>query len=379
RPAAGARSSDSSAGKFTADDDLGRLYILCSEREWLVYKPLIDQLESESPSAEFVILTVENISADDAVDKIKSLLFPSQIDKIRFETTDGQIIITGASEQDLVTIRLLLKEFDVAVETVKHTFEIKYADPSELVSAIQTLFAEGGGATGRPAPKPTGPRGKGRAKGGSAKRSSAGSITIVELGQFLIVETTPEKMEQIAEFITEFDVDDDQREVRVYEDFPPGTDLDQLATDLEALLSGASPKGPRGPKKSSVGGGAAAGPRIVARNETRKMVIFADADAFEEIEKFLEILRPSSALEPVVLEFISVHHADPAEIIELVQPLLDLQIEQFVLRGEMPEFGSPVSMPGPKGKKPRRPGPRCPRRQVSATTCRWMNGWGVSW
>ncbi|MCH7996011.1 MAG: hypothetical protein IIB57_16420, partial [Planctomycetes bacterium] len=55
------RSSSSSAGKFTADEDLGRLYILCSEREWLVYKPLIDQLESESLSAEFVILAVEHI------------------------------------------------------------------------------------------------------------------------------------------------------------------------------------------------------------------------------------------------------------------------------------------------------------------------------
>ncbi|MCH8148838.1 MAG: hypothetical protein IH987_12710, partial [Planctomycetes bacterium] len=347
------RSSSSSTGKFTADDDLGRLYILCSQREWMVYQPLIDQLESASPSSDFVILTVEHISADEAVDKIKSMLSAAQVDKIRFETTEGQIFITSASEQDLATIRLLLKEFDIAVETVSHTFEIKYAEPSELVGAIQTLFAEGGGA-GKPTTKSTGSRGR-KSKGG-AKGSSTPSITIVQLGQFLIVETTPDKMEQIAEFLTEFDVDDDQREVRVYEDFPPGTDLDQMATDLKALLSGASPKGSRGPKKPAAGGSGAAAPRIVARHETRKMVIFAEADAFEEIEKFLEILRPDSTQEPVVYEFITVQHAEPAEIIELVQPLLDLQIEQFILRGELPEVGPLVSSPSPKGKKTRRPG-----------------------
>ena len=130
----------SSPGKFTADDDQGRLYILCTEREWLVYTPLIDQLESESPSADFVILTVEHIPADEAMDKIKGLLSSSQVDKIRFETTDGQIIIKSASEQDLATIRLLLKEFDLAVETVKRTFEIKYADPSSRIGSCRHSY-----------------------------------------------------------------------------------------------------------------------------------------------------------------------------------------------------------------------------------------------
>ncbi len=320
--------------KFTADDEQGQLFVLCTEQEWEEYLVIIEQLESETISEVPVLITVENLTPDEAINKLGTLLSDQQLAKMRFETTEAEIIVMGASELDLASIRSLLAELDRPLDIVQRTFEILYADPAELVSALNTLVSDEAG--GNSAAKPGPPRKGARATRPVASRASSSELTIVELGKFLIVRTTPEKMERVAEFITEFDIEEDKRTIRVYDDFPIGTDLEDLTDTLTSLMPGdapetAKPKG-RASRATTTGAG---GLRIVPRPALGKLIVIATPEEFVEVEKLLDVLRSEDQLGPTEMDFVNVEYADPAEVVEAIEPLLDLRIEQMIRTGEL--------------------------------------------
>ena len=326
------KSSPASPAKFTADDAQGRLYLLCTDSEWEEYQPLIKELEAEVSAAEFVLIPVAHIDPAEAIAKVQSLLGAAPgAAELRFETTDDGFLVIGAGPAEIDTIESLLAQFDRPVDTEERVFEIKYGDPGEIASAIQALLGETG-------PKPTARRPRKRAAKGAAPSpaalagaSSSGSpeLTIVEMGRRLFVRTAPDTMERVAELIAEFDVEEGATEIRVYADFPPGADIEGLADTLSSMLS--SPQRPRAPRKRGDPGQAAGGasPQFIPQPVAGKLVVIAEPTEFEEIEQLLEVLRHDVTREPVLVEFVDLEHGDPDEVVEAVEPLLELKVRQL--------------------------------------------------
>ncbi len=340
------------AGKFTPDDEQGRLYVLCTDSEWEAYGKVISDLENETALREFVLLPVKNIPVDEALNKIAALIPLSaagvatapgvagkEATKIRCETTADGILVLGANETEIQSMRELLAVFDHASDIEERTFEIKFADPAEVKAAVEALLTEGPATT-----TPT--AGARRARGAAPRDPSLGAastaaLTIVQVDTRLIVKASPSVMQQVAAYIEQFDVRADKRTVRVYENFPPGADIDAIASTLSTVLGGSSSRGAAAPRPTARQPGSAPsgpeGPQFIPQPATGKLIVIAQPFMFEEIEELLNMLRKTEVTEPTLVEYVPIKYADPTELVQSIEPILTVKVRNLIRSGEVTE------------------------------------------
>lgn len=362
----------SSGGKFTPDDEQGRLFVLCTDAEWEIYRKIIADLEDEKSLREFVLLPVKHIPVDEALNKIAALIplnatgvaaapgaVGKEATKIRCETTADGILVLGANETDIQSMRELLAVFDHASDIAERTFEIKFADPAEVKAAVEALLTEGPAATA----STVAPR---RARSAAPRDPSLGAassaaLTIVQVDTRLIVKASPAVMEQVAAYIEQFDVRADKRTVRVYENFPPGADIEAISSTLSTVLGGSSARGAATPRPSVRQPGTAAsgpeGPQFIPQPATGKLIVIAQPFMFEEIEELLNMLRKTEVTEPTLVEYVPIKFADPTEVVESIEPILAVKVRNLIKTGEVTEVMVDESTPAvPRTQRARMPG-----------------------
>ena len=349
--------------KITSDDDQGRLYIFCTDAEWEQYKLIIAELEGEMSVPEYTLITVQHITPDDALAKLSALVpdicgagpgpapggNPAAGPAVRCETTEDGLLVLGANETQIKTIRRLLPEFDRPLNIEQRTFEIKHADASEVKQALEALIngntpnspipsvsrRNRGGA--QPAPNPAG-------VAASAGTATPGGMTIVQVDRRLIVSASPPILQRVADYITQFDVKADRRQIKVYQDFRPGTDIDAIAHNLSTIIGGTTTAatGPRVPRQvpgaqPPTPTGPEPGPQFIPLATANKLIVIAEETLFPEIEEMLKVLRETADPETIVRKYLPVKYADPNEIVEKIEPLLDMMVKRLIAQGEVVE------------------------------------------
>lgn len=370
-PAGGMSSvaSTTSGARITADDEQGRLYIFCTDTEWEQYKTIIAELEGEVRVPEYTLIAVRNISAETALEKLAALVpdicGPGGVSApgaanvapgpgVRCETTDDGLLVLGANEMQIETIRRLLPEFDRPVNVEQRTFEIRFADAGEIKQALEALINGNTPATAIPIPG----SGSGRRSrssnpatttpaGGATGGPSPSGMTIVQVDRRLIVTASPTILQRVADYIAEFDVKSDRRQIKVYQDFRPGTDIDAIAHNLATIIGGTTSSSTGAPRTSRPGVGAGApgvapgaatpGPQFIPLTSSNKLIAIAEATIFPEIEDMLKVLRDTADPETIVRKYMPVRYADPNEIVEKIEPLLDMMVKRLIAQGEVVE------------------------------------------
>ena len=181
------------------------------------------------------------------------------------------------------------------------------------------------------------------------------ALSIIPVGDSLIIRTTPEKMEQVAALIAEFDVEQKTTEMRVYE-FPPGTDFDNVVNTLTTVFRGqrATAAAARSRGKGGQPATTAGGPTFIPQPAARKLVVVAPVELFGEIEELLDVLRYQTDT-TIETAFIPVEHADPEEVIEQIDPLLRVKVRWLVQAGELEESvaegATPTAQATPQGRR----------------------------
>ena len=350
KPSRSGRGRTLTASKFTPDDENNRLFILCTDSEWEQYDVFIKQLEgSIEESPPFVRVALEHIDPDSAIDQLSSILGGTggRAADVRYAAAEGDLLVIGASEEQLEDIRLVLPEIDRPLEMERRTFEIVYGDPGEIKSAIDTFLGDSGGS--RPPRRRSRPDSKGAAP---APASVSDTLTVVQMGDRLIVDATPEKMEEVAALIAELDVETAATELKVYEDFAPDADIATVSEALTSVFSGRTP-GAR-PSRKGAPSSPADGPRFIPQPHLGKLLVIAEPTMFPEIERLLDVLRSDDQVARRVLSFIDVEFADPAELVEQITPILEIRITELISSGELAREDE-VRSPTPKGAAKRRP------------------------
>lgn len=302
-----------SAAKFTPDDINGRLFVLCTDEEWKQYEPIIQQAD-EIKAESFVRFEVTHIDPDEAISTIMTLMPPGAAKggkAARYHPTHDGIIVFGASESEVSDIRKLLAAIDQPKGLVQKTFEIQYADPSDLVDIIEALVLGGAGPKAGPQP---------RSAPGRAGAASADEPTVVPFGRNLVVRADPETMGRIAAIIIEFDVESDVSETRVYK-FPEGVDVDTVASTLPEMLPGeAHARAPKGGPQPA-GGGLSVGPQFIPLAAANKLIVVAAKTLFPRIEAAIEILK-AEPTEGGQMRTVALKKADAGEMVKVIQQMM---------------------------------------------------------
>ncbi|UCE60638.1 MAG: hypothetical protein JSU63_02585 [Phycisphaerales bacterium] len=344
-PSRPASSSRGAGITITPNDQQGRLYILCTDAEFEEYSEIIAQLESQPAGQDFVLICAEHIGSEEAISKISELvsLDPSgkKGSELKFESTDdGCFLVMGANEAEIKTIKDLLAQFDLPRETERRTFVIKYGDPAEIAGVVRTLVSgegtggtSGGAAQPKRRPRRGGRKAKGAGGGGAqaltGATASSDDLSIVQLGNRLIVEAPPDVMKEVAALIEEFDVEERTTEIRIYEDFPPGTNIEEIAATLASRFGKAGGGAKKGQAQATTEAD------FIPQVEVGKLVVIAEPPMFPEIEELLEILRVSADVAPIEIVLIDVEHADPAELVATIEPLLALKVQELIDTGRL--------------------------------------------
>ncbi|MCH7808301.1 MAG: hypothetical protein IIB60_03670, partial [Planctomycetes bacterium] len=353
RKSSRSRTGQGSTGKFTADDAEKRLFVLCTEEEWESYLPIIAQLEAEvEPTGPtFTLIAVEHITPEEAVGKLKILFVAigekkrgTGINSVRFEPADGAVMVVNATLDEIQQMRELLVVFDRPVEIVRQVFDIRFVGPDDIISAIEALIihTKSSSTVSRRGGTPAG-------KAKTTKAAGTPEVTLLAMGNRLFVRATREKMDAIVELIEEFDVELERTTLRVYEDFSAGTDIEQIAETLTVLMVGAKAapkKRPRGEAQQQ-----RAKFQAIPQPEAGRLIVVAQPAQFEEIEELLEILRVD--IGPLAIEtvFVDVQFAEPQEIVEFVDPFLQMKIQELLSSGKLKSLARPPITLG-KGTKP---------------------------
>ncbi len=315
--------------KFTPDDTTNRLFIICTEDDWARYQPLIAQLDRPADDGEvFVRLPLQHAEPNTAIDRLVAMLGDGE--SVRFIPSEGSILVVGAKPQQIERIKVFIAEVDKPSHVEQRTFEIRHANPADIKSAIESLIAD------MPVKAPRRPRKGDAGKSGVATEATVtDQLTIVQLGQRLVVQTTPARMEQVAALIAEFDVEEAKTELKVYADFPPGTNIESISDTVSSVFTATG----RGSKRGNKDVAAVEGPKFIPQPASGKLVVIADPSVFPEIERLLNVLRREVEARPTIVAFVEVKHADPADLVESIKPLLDIKIRGLVESGELDEAG----------------------------------------
>jgi len=339
----GQAGAGSSSVKITPDDAQGRLFVLCTDAEWEEYKPIIEELDRVKAGQEFHRLAVQNIAPEAAIAKVSALFGGGDPRAaragggMRFEAATGAILVMGATEAEIETINELLKQFDTSVDIEQRTFVIRYADPAEVAETVRALV---GGSAGGGAPTATvRPRGRRGRAPRAAGPVGDGDLNIVVLGDKLVVQAPPDLMEEVAALIEEFDVSQRDSQIRVYDDFAAGTNIEAIAETLAGAFKEPR-RAPRGKPQAP-----AVAPEFIPQPGAGRLVVLAPPTLFAEIEELLEVLRVERSADPLLTAFIDIMFADPAEVVEQITPLLALAVERFKSEGSLSGPLDEVSLP----------------------------------
>ncbi len=345
----GAR-TPASTSKFTPDDPNKQLWVLCTETEWTEYTALMQKLDQPPDRGEpFVRIAVENADPETVVERLSKMVAagPSGLDSsIRLIPTDNAILVIGASSQEIERLKLFLPEADKPASVEQRIFEIRHADATEIKSAIEVLL---GGATeaprrttrSRPAPVPAGDGGGAPAAVMATSESIATpDMTIFQMGSRLIVRASPARLEDVAELIAQFDVEGGETDIRVFSDFPRGTDIQGIADTISSVLSGSpADRRIRAVGKDGASVGAPQGARFIPQPAIGRLVVIAPPSMFAEIEKLLVVLRHDVNTAPPVVEFIAVQYADPDALVDAIKPILEIKVRGLETAGELDDAG----------------------------------------
>ncbi len=338
-----ARTQVSGGNKFQGDDATGWLYVICPDEEWeQTYKPLIERLdETGSATPEFAIISIENIEPEEAIAKLQAAIgvkgqrgaaAPNLV------ATQNGILVVDATDAQMDTMRQIVAELDVKSDQVQRTFELEYADPDDVKGIVESIVGDG-----------TTPAAPTRGKRGAATAGEP-AVRLVAYGNKLRAWASPEDMEQIAEIVAELDVPESQNELRSYE-FAPGTNVTDLAQTLTRFFpsSGTTAQAQRRPSRrggrprtrvtpaaSTADGGDTV--MFVPQPSSRKIIVSAPPDMFEEIESTIDLLRPDAESKPVTVKFIDITNGDPADIAATIQPIVAIQEQELRAAGELPEL-----------------------------------------
>lgn len=343
-----ARSRTVAVSKFTPDDQQSRLYVLCTEQEWAEYLPIIEQLDNAADDpAKATRLSLRNTEPQKAIDKLTAL-FGSRDDGVRFAVAQNDILVTGASSAQIDAYRSVIAELDQSTELVEQTFDIEHADPSALMAAIQSLVGE------ERAARPKQSR-RGRRRRQSEGTFKSDELTIVRLGDQLIVRATPAKMEEVARLIEEFDVAQRDTELRTYDDFPPGTGIEEIAETLSSVVNGTSrPSRHRRGRRSAQPTLRA---QFVPQPTSGRLVVRAESSVFPEIEALLEVLTSGENVGELEIVYVNVAFADPQELADAIDPILSLKVDELIATRQLED--NPIrAVPSVRGRRKRAPSTR---------------------
>ncbi|RME40638.1 MAG: hypothetical protein D6788_02920, partial [Planctomycetota bacterium] len=314
-----------SVSKFTPDDEHNVLYVICSESEWEEYRPVIEQIDQPvEGTPAFVRLPVKNIPPGAAMEQLLPLVESKDPRKAsaRLTAAKDAVFVFGADETTVENLRALLAEIDQPAAHVEQVFTLHHAEASQVKAAVEALVGE------EPSGRPGRPGQRVASSKGGVSISALPLLTVVEMGDRLLVRTTPDKMKEVADLVARLDVPDEGRETRLYEDFEPGVDVEEIADTLAGMFGGTPMPG--GKSRSRVRGGSPEGARFVPFPRTHKLMVFAPPEMYPEIESALDLLRKDvTPEEPLELAFLPVEHADPADLIDQIEPLLTLKLQEW--------------------------------------------------
>ncbi len=375
-PAKGARgkraAKSADVSKFTADDDNRRLYIFCNDDEWVRYEKLIEQIEQAAVerSPFFEILPLHHLAPETAIERLNSLIHDEDMSNVRMASSDVGIIVTRATQRLLGEMKAILAVIDSPLEMIDRSFEIKYVDPADMQSLLETMLGDQAGASAGPVPVPgTRPRPKKQPKAAGMPPDEnmavvvpptpiptlSAPLTVGRVGNKLMVRTTPPMMERVAALITEFDVDPEGSQLRVYSDFPAGADIEGIASTLSSVFGGAAPAvpGTKGVRRGRAD--AQEGSQFLAQQGAGKLIVIADRALLPKIEELLNVLRAAAGkeTEPIVVRFFELKHADPEELAANLEPVLAMKVRRFIVTGVLaePAMEVPPAVPGGKNRR----------------------------
>ena len=342
--------------KFTPDDGQKLLYILCSDADWCRYEALIAQIDQPVADQEpFVRLKVQHLDPNTANDRLSAMIGAAGNvgSSIRTVATDDSILVIGATPTDIDRIKMFLAEVDKPSIIEQRTFEIHHADPADIKTAIETLLG-GGSSEPRAVSRRRVPKVDAVGKAAvpvTADATVSDEMTILQMGNRLVVKASPQRLDEVAALIAEFDVEATGTEMKVYADFPPGSDIVGISETMLSVFGGGArtsrPPGKDGPSA----GLASSGPRFIPQPASGRLVVIAERTQFAEIEKLLSVLRVEASAEPLIVEFVEVKYGDPLDLAEDIKPLLDMKIRGLVESGELSEVSTegttPTTVPRP--------------------------------
>jgi type II secretory pathway component GspD/PulD (secretin) len=340
------RRSTTRSARFQADDVTNTLYVFCNESEWNEkYKPMVAKLDNElSAQSEYDLISLNHLETAEAIGILESRFDGSQGGAPSFLESPQGIMVFDASDTQLAIMKHILAGLDVnPIETgalIRKTFTLEFVSADEIIPLLEAMVN-----TSNVTPPPT----KGKRKVKAPASSSTSSVQFVDYGNRLYVTAPPQKMETIAQLIEEFDSNESETAIRSYE-FEPGTNVVELSQTLaqffpnnSRIVSSLSPAKPAGNQRR----GTRPVTKIAARGDaeimfvpqagTRKIFISAPVEMFDEIEEVIEELRPDVDGPQFAYEFIDVDQCDPAVIVDVVLPIIELRKKSYILSGELPE------------------------------------------
>ncbi len=332
----GPKASPASA-KFNPDDENGKLYILCAQREWEVYKELIHQLDIDDGTGAFTRIELQHIDPADAIERVNQFLGSgggagpqprggggAAASGRKMLAGDRAILVYGAGASELEQIRQVVGVLDQPSEQVEKTFVLEYAEPQTIIGIIEAMVLQsgGGGAVLGGADGPA-PKGRPSSRGSTSSHAAA---TLYPLDNRLLVKASATTMEKIEAVVKEFDVPPTEgTETRVYE-FAEGTDVQAMADTLQQVIpamtgegGGAAPvpgRGQRGP-----GAGRSGGPQFIPQASAGKLIVIAEKAVFPKIDEMIEHLKVEGA-SVRAMRHVPLKKAQPKEIAATITAMM---------------------------------------------------------
>lgn len=348
--------SGSGGGRFFSDDASKTLFVMCTDQEWETkYQPRIQEFDRQA-IPDTTLIEITYITPEEALTTLQQLFPPARAggskgktpggsDDVRFVLTVGGLIVANASPAQIDKMHEVVAQIDVDpladVALVTRIFDILHADPTEVRALVETLVtqASGGKASAKGWPSR---RGKGKRSDGSTIAGEA-PMRIAMVGNRMVISADAEVMDEIADLISSVDLSDPENELRVYT-FGSGTNVNSLSQELTILFPNGSPKRRRGGAKGQPAGESVI--RFMPQHVGRKLVVSAPPELFPEIEQAIEKLSPISDEVPLEWRVFTLEYADAAEVVALVDPILNAKMSELYEMGELPGAAD-----GPAGKK----------------------------
>ncbi|HOM52154.1 MAG TPA: secretin N-terminal domain-containing protein, partial [Phycisphaerae bacterium] len=236
--------------------------------------------------------------------------------RIVAESVSNRLFVS-ASDEDFAKIEETVKQIDAdyaAKEIVRRTFELSYAEPSEVSEIIQTTFEA---------------RTSGRSRGGffGGGMSSDGpnlGVKVAEIGRGIIVQAPKDKMEEIAQLVKEVDTDATAgNEIRTYK--VTGSDYRgtyELANNLRQLF------GKDGPGGRSSG---ASNLKFIGEYGSNLLLVSAPSHRMPEIDKRVrEMIDAKQGADlTMTIRHFDIQRARPQEIADIIEPVLETKYQEL--------------------------------------------------